>query len=699
MTTYNTGNPVPSADARDRYDNSQTFDEVINGALTYYPNRVGQNVLSLKGMQSLFNAEQADRASAFSVEQDRRDDAFQQFIESSGWSSLGPYAAGVTITSHSQTVDYMEQPYQLKPSIPVSLDAPYVTTGDWATESVNFKLVGDNSLRQDLAGPDGSQNVSFIADGADAVPIDLQSLIRDMSISVKYFGAKGDTVTDDTAAIRKADAWCSANGHSLFFPRGGYRITGSIDSLCDWWSHSSPNIGTFSLEDDKVFMTPGTKQKVPGSWILVDVPATSYSTFTTLRTDQFSSFTYAIKKTGRTPGFRQAPGIQKVGVILNFDYKTAAGVVTLPNNDQSADCDCGLLLHNVELKSIASLSVGGYWKKAGIVHFGVDPDNTNLTDMHTMGDFGLAIIGDTTGTNSGFNSIGSFIGANDHHSRSADPANEKWGKGALYIDIPSATGLGSRNGISFIGGAITTKTNYPIQLDRCGAVNFTNVVMENATQPGSGTGMGQAGGTKRFIGTARTGDIGFINVRLNAEQIKGPGCLLETAPNATITIVGGNRDYGLEVWHGLSGIRMNAGSEQNFQLTNDPSSITTGVRLRRTGAGTLEMTINNSRVSAWNEDGLIFEKLRSVNANIAAAAVSVEGPVVRLVGGTTDLNTITPVGGINKVKLIANTSSDIITLKNTGGNIRIGSDYVLSGFKVINLYFNGTFWLQDGGRQ
>ena len=143
MTTYNTGNPVPSADARDRYDNSQTFDELINSPLTFYQNRIGNNVLSIKGMGNLFNSSQAERAAAF-----------QKFIKSSGWSSLGPYAAGVTITSHGQTVDFEGQPYQIKPSIPVSLDAPYVTTGVWATDGINFKLVGDNSLRQDLADPD-----------------------------------------------------------------------------------------------------------------------------------------------------------------------------------------------------------------------------------------------------------------------------------------------------------------------------------------------------------------------------------------------------------------------------------------------------------------------------------------------------------------------------------------------------------------
>lgn len=165
MTTYNTGNPVPSADARDRYDNSQTFDEVINGTLTFYRSRVGSNIMSLAGMQSLFNASQIARSASFNAAQDQRKNAFQDFIEGSGWVSLGAYAAGVIITSHTQSVDYLGQPYQLKPSIPVSLDNPYTAIGDWTTESVNFKLVGDNALRQDLSSPEGSEEVGHTDGG------------------------------------------------------------------------------------------------------------------------------------------------------------------------------------------------------------------------------------------------------------------------------------------------------------------------------------------------------------------------------------------------------------------------------------------------------------------------------------------------------------------------------------------------------
>ncbi len=51
MTTYNTGNPVPSGDAKDRFDNSQTFDEVINSQEYEAETRLGAKVKTLKWME------------------------------------------------------------------------------------------------------------------------------------------------------------------------------------------------------------------------------------------------------------------------------------------------------------------------------------------------------------------------------------------------------------------------------------------------------------------------------------------------------------------------------------------------------------------------------------------------------------------------------------------------------------------------
>lgn len=163
MTIYATGNALGSTDPRDLLDNAQNFDNAVNDVVNAtWVDRFGVTRKTLKGYDTAFEEDQAARAAAFEADQAERvtefdaaqalrESTFEQFLEGSGWSSLGEYAAGISIVSHTQTVDYLGQPYSLKPSIPASIDAPYVTTGVWATEGVNFKLVGDNSLRQDLA--------------------------------------------------------------------------------------------------------------------------------------------------------------------------------------------------------------------------------------------------------------------------------------------------------------------------------------------------------------------------------------------------------------------------------------------------------------------------------------------------------------------------------------------------------------------
>lgn len=226
MTTYNTGNPVPSSDARDRYDNSQTLDEVVNGDSASYTTRTGKQVISLGGMNSRFNnaqegraqeftEAQAERHEEFDADQALRESAFEQFMNASGWSSLGDYAAGISIVSHSQTVDYLGQPYALKASVPASLNSPYVTAGDWSTESVNFKLVGDNSLRQDLGGPDGAK---LIGNGLRSV----YDSIRDLGLNVKDapFNAVMDGISDDGPAFKMLFDYLKLNGGWGYVPHG-----------------------------------------------------------------------------------------------------------------------------------------------------------------------------------------------------------------------------------------------------------------------------------------------------------------------------------------------------------------------------------------------------------------------------------------------------------------------------------------------
>lgn len=76
----------------------------------------------------------------------------------------------------------------------------------------------------DLAASSGSSLVGFIQSGTGAVPTTVQAKLRE-SVSVKDFGAVGDGVTDDRAAIQLAIDYASATGRNIFVPAGNYRLT------------------------------------------------------------------------------------------------------------------------------------------------------------------------------------------------------------------------------------------------------------------------------------------------------------------------------------------------------------------------------------------------------------------------------------------------------------------------------------------
>lgn len=71
--------------------------------------------------------------------------------------------------------------------------------------------------------------VTYDPAGIGAVPTTVQAKLRE-SVSVKDFGAAGDGVTDDTAAIQAAiDSLLIANGGVVYLPQGTYRTSAPIE--------------------------------------------------------------------------------------------------------------------------------------------------------------------------------------------------------------------------------------------------------------------------------------------------------------------------------------------------------------------------------------------------------------------------------------------------------------------------------------
>jgi len=78
-----------------------------------------------------------------------------------------------------------------------------------------------------LNTPDSSE-IGFLPAGTGAVTTTVQGKLRE-SVSVKDFGAVGDGVADDTAAIQAACNYASSNGRkTVFIPAGSYKVSSTI---------------------------------------------------------------------------------------------------------------------------------------------------------------------------------------------------------------------------------------------------------------------------------------------------------------------------------------------------------------------------------------------------------------------------------------------------------------------------------------
>jgi hypothetical protein len=85
-----------------------------------------------------------------------------------------------------------------------------------------------------IASSIGSSLMGFLQAGIGAVLRTVQDKLRD-TISVKDFGAVGDGVANDTTAIQKAMDYAAGlpNGANVLLPPGEYKVTGTLNLLCD----------------------------------------------------------------------------------------------------------------------------------------------------------------------------------------------------------------------------------------------------------------------------------------------------------------------------------------------------------------------------------------------------------------------------------------------------------------------------------
>lgn len=194
---YNTGNPVPSTDARDFMDNVQNTDVAANTQELTWTDRLGVARKTFAGMEK----------------------DFTDFLAASGFEpEVLEYVDGspLTVLRPTQLIERSAAPGILY-AIKLPSAFPVTLSGIWTTDEAELVIRVDDSLRPELASSSGSAQIGHLGRTVRAK--------LDEAVSVKDFGAIGDGVTDDTAAVVAARDSAVSAGRVLYFPSGNYALS------------------------------------------------------------------------------------------------------------------------------------------------------------------------------------------------------------------------------------------------------------------------------------------------------------------------------------------------------------------------------------------------------------------------------------------------------------------------------------------
>lgn len=178
---FNTGNPIGSTSPKDLSDNARNLDLLLLGDDPSYRDRKGVPRKSWKGMEAEYVAGRLRRATEFHTAQTEREVQFTAFLESSGYEAPVPYAPGIVLVRTTQTVTYLGNEYRAK-----SQFLPLATT-TWVADESKLKLVGDDSLRQDMANiTDPAKGAAILGRGGVVVAsiVDLATAPKKSDIAV-----------------------------------------------------------------------------------------------------------------------------------------------------------------------------------------------------------------------------------------------------------------------------------------------------------------------------------------------------------------------------------------------------------------------------------------------------------------------------------------------------------------------------------
>lgn len=563
------------------------------------------------------------------------------------------------------------------------------------------------AVASDLAAPSGAALVGI---GVGRTQADKNA----ERLSVRDRGAKGDYVTDDTAAIIAADAEAAAAGKTLWFPAGVYGCTDGFTRLAHWAGEGAPQIAPFPLVgDDKQFLRPGYKGQIPGAVLIFK--GTGTTSMSTQRSDGFASFTYCVRdaKTGLH--------MRDLAIVLDVDVYDAGGALTAYGADNSADYDVGHVIDDAAQCLTSDVCVFGYFPIAGTVIRSVlgadDPDYNIFRGGSTMGHIGLALIGSESNDGfdsglSGTTSYGMDIYTLDHHDRSPATAPVIYANAdtwrCVYIDGYTDAVNADLNGHYFFGGSIRTYAIHPIELDKASQANFVGVVHETSNYAGVPNAA-----TKQWLASAETENVCITDSRFSSDA----GLMsadFAGAMKGQLTIVGcpglgfGNgimvaeKDPGSSTpyWVKVGGASGGSGDPAIQFGSGSASNSTLGWSIRRdtSDASELEIRFDNLDLARLSTDG-VWQSKRSALWGPTVLSVTSEAITVtqnsHLIGASGSPSVTTIIGGTEgEIIYLRKSGAGTVTLAE-GGNIATPSTSVAltSLSDTVSLVKSGANWL------
>lgn len=174
MTTYNTGNPLGSAAAKDLYDNAENFDHLSNDQVNeLWKDRFGFDRLTWHGIEK----------------------RYQEKLASMGWKLMDSFQDGANLTQSDQALrwklpDGDGEYYRWNGTLPVTIpeNSTPASTGGVYDPVLNpdgkWVGIGDSSLRGDLASHDLGSGASLVSlNNAGSVQDAIKYVTPEMYIS------------------------------------------------------------------------------------------------------------------------------------------------------------------------------------------------------------------------------------------------------------------------------------------------------------------------------------------------------------------------------------------------------------------------------------------------------------------------------------------------------------------------------------